>query len=1415
MADIEPTPIAEYDDGPLVVPHGFRSVVRALYHLDRASSHSSTIYELHSLPLQFDLSPWDWNAANNSAIQCDVRLKWQTFVGLFPTDFRSRRVVVSVASGSFDSFSDGSLILFRGNFRCSGKCKALPPTHSGTGDTFESFDQYRGDGEDVEMLESPRKAGGASLCNAILTIEMTLDNIRQGVVQWWEPLNHPKPRRNVELSMSHFVRAALFHVASSYRMTTSFLAKWFERSISEEPYFKELQTMAPHRMPVMKHFKSVWAAATSRSRLAKLPLVALDIIHQRNPSRFILFTVIPATPKTKFYAEAAMVSNFSLEAAIMFAPCNGMFLDSSFKNKAGGKTPLTMLVTVNQHNRMVPMATMVHTNAIRPAFVNFLKAFAKAVQQHARRIVAREVNHVLVLDAVEQEQFLMRCDDIAEEGWVPAFGMIDAHDGERNAIEEVFPGMPIRLCQFHLIAAVRKRFRRIFGAVTPQNQGSFLALQAFRTLQRCPVEQEFDRYYGIFRRTIHDIDDDPETWDQVDRYLQGEWLAPRWRSYCMDYGLPPWVTRDGPWSTNNFVESAFNVFDRIFLDCRANKRVDRLVDILITEYFPWYEANQHKEPRFDRIHAAAVRNGLLLWQTDSIRVVDMSIARDQGDPAYSQDHPIYVVQAQAKKLKLGSGTVGVAARTRGREICSCNKWKQTGKRCMHMFAVFKYRITGPCNEYETKIEAAMERFHFPKADLSPEPLRDFDRPYSSDGEASPDDDPLEQQWGKYVHHPKRLFDFDFDGSPVTSFPVKESRPSPRKGDLVTPKPERSESRMDVDEPDSPAETPTMSLEPPQLSDEHILALEEEERTQTERYGHIRRNKSDMGEPFGVSSGRPLNRHPNQPWRTGDPTRKHSKRYDKRLPRQMPFIPFAGATNPHGLSCYADTMHIMLYMIPRVRTRILAMTESELNQPYLFELHNMFKGWDAVEHYNQPELLDIMSNTICVYPGGPLVDDPGIQQDASEVFLRVVTYLTRSLTGIDLCEYLQVTAKSTRTCPNCQSCDGSDQVGSVSIGLVLRAPPANTKSASSQDGRLSLLDLFGLQDSIMGDSGALVCGRCNFSGPGFVMKDEIISLPTDYLVIHLSRGYDYPATFDIPSVFTEPTTQRSFGVVAIVMREHVTVSQGHFAILVCDKKSQSWWKINGTVVVQTFGPNASFGLNCYPVFLLCEARLPVPTVPDRTSVGRRPPAKRQRQDVTSSKDTVLFPTQYAQPTMESLLKLLILGNNRKAPRLIDATLRFKNLQSLTGLYKQVVSLGQRGLPHSYLDDWRKYAITDDWYSNIFINHVLRNLEACTKFTNGRPQGNPEVEIVYQASGLPNGWFVDKSLMPFHSGPWKSLPCSFLDTAGEWTKKWYVLPFQPLVGLHFCTVALHGPERLLYVLDRLPGLSSNLSKPTPMH
>ena len=53
------------------------------------------------------------------------------------------------------------------------------------------------------------------------------------------------------------------------------------------------------------------------------------------------------------------------------------------------------------------------------------------------------------------ESLLDLCAEIEEDEFAPQFMMIDGDDAERSAIERVFPGLPIRLCQFHFMQACR------------------------------------------------------------------------------------------------------------------------------------------------------------------------------------------------------------------------------------------------------------------------------------------------------------------------------------------------------------------------------------------------------------------------------------------------------------------------------------------------------------------------------------------------------------------------------------------------------------------------------------------------------------------------------------------------------------------------------------------------------------------------------------------------------------------------------------------------------------------------------------------------------------------------------------------------------------------------------------------------
>jgi hypothetical protein len=74
-------------------------------------------------------------------------------------------------------------------------------------------------------------------------------------------------------------------------------------------------------------------------------------------------------------------------------------------------------------------------------------------------------------------------------------------------------------------------------------------------------------------------------------YFQRNWFCARWRRKCsliplfyntqwpitntgvvLDEGLPPGQSRDGPWNTNNYIESGFRTLKMVFLESRKNKR---------------------------------------------------------------------------------------------------------------------------------------------------------------------------------------------------------------------------------------------------------------------------------------------------------------------------------------------------------------------------------------------------------------------------------------------------------------------------------------------------------------------------------------------------------------------------------------------------------------------------------------------------------------------------------------------------------------------------------------------------------------------------------------------------------------------------------------------------------------------------
>ena len=218
---------------------------------------------------------------------------------------------------------------------------------------------------------------------------------------------------------------------------------------------------------------------------------------------------------------------------------------------------------------------MIHQSKESEAYQHMLTVLKDSVQSHAESLL-HERSKPRYQESGSQAMLLSHCFEVSEDGFSPAFMMIDGDDSERLAIEIVFPGVPIRLCQFHFMQACISRIQSVFGRTKAGTRKTNKVVRSLRKLQRCPIESEWLSSYQIFKNDIDSVaNDGGRALASLVQYFDRSWFSPVWRPYCIDYGIPIENTRDGPWSTNNYAEAAFRVFDRVFLCCRVNKRCVR------------------------------------------------------------------------------------------------------------------------------------------------------------------------------------------------------------------------------------------------------------------------------------------------------------------------------------------------------------------------------------------------------------------------------------------------------------------------------------------------------------------------------------------------------------------------------------------------------------------------------------------------------------------------------------------------------------------------------------------------------------------------------------------------------------------------------------------------------------------------
>ncbi|KAJ9120593.1 hypothetical protein QFC22_002522 [Naganishia vaughanmartiniae] len=259
----------------------------------------------------------------------------------------------------------------------------------------------------------------------------------------------------------------------------------------------------------------------------------------------------------------------------------------------------------------------------------------------------------------------------------------------------------------------KKRTYRIPRAAMGDLLQSVRELQMSRAssqyYQRCNREEDWTAAAFKFFRDVKDTLCKKHglasgVFTQVEDYFNNNWLTEDWRRLWTDIGLPEkGATRDGVLNTDNWIESAFKTFKAIFLGGKKNRRVDRLIAVLLNDYFPYYALWSVEEARPSRELLDLMERGYQLWKGAVFR-------------KHSEKPVRKWIVYHKQQYKQEDGSVVwkdvnhmVTVRPDLTRHCTCRAWLTRGKLCEHMWALSWTQKCGPYVRFQEKVLSSTAR----------------------------------------------------------------------------------------------------------------------------------------------------------------------------------------------------------------------------------------------------------------------------------------------------------------------------------------------------------------------------------------------------------------------------------------------------------------------------------------------------------------------------------------------------------------------------------------------------------------------------------------------------------------------------------------------------------------------------------
>ncbi|KAE8220092.1 hypothetical protein CF319_g6335 [Tilletia indica] len=610
-----------------------------------------------------------------------VELVWIGHGGDSPHDVSARPFIVEAASitdADRPVIANTGGVVYRHYYDCLGLCvhplKDLNP-------------------------DTKTKAAGMCAGNVKLLIEVDAKDLTKCHI--YQKGRHPEAKNLDDLQYSRRLRLHMMDLGSRSGMTSAKLKQELLRGLASSADTGALPRRGPlptFRLPTAAQIDRLMSSIRQANRLHSDPFVAVHQFTRLNTDNVFAYRPLSITKKEKRFS-LGVKSSWSIQNLIMWQG-RAMFMDSSWRNKNENRAPLTFVTTTNSAGHMVPAAAYLSADATADSYAHLLRNLEKEVVMEAARICAAPSDNA-------NARLLKHAHEISQQrSWRPASVMIDKCRAEFNAIEEVWPGIQVRICQFHVMQAICRWDVDIKTASSSppsiKRKDKPAICLAFRGAQRCRQISDWPATLEIFEanitKTLHEYESSVVA--QVIAYFRVNWWSPPWHLLVTDIGLGAGQTRDGI-NTSNTIERAFKTFDEVFLSCRVNKRIDRLVHVLVCDWLVYYEAYSSTEPRLSAIDRDVMLEAHKLWECRAVQPSNkatiftvLGLGTEQNEPK------LYSVSLSASHLR-----------------CNCARWKQSGKLCAHMHAAKIFMAMGDVTGYHPGEHKGMPALRSPNEDL--------------------------------------------------------------------------------------------------------------------------------------------------------------------------------------------------------------------------------------------------------------------------------------------------------------------------------------------------------------------------------------------------------------------------------------------------------------------------------------------------------------------------------------------------------------------------------------------------------------------------------------------------------------------------------------------------------------------------